>query len=226
MVKQLYGLWGVPLSLGMHQALEEAKKEHEAYKTVHQYRNPSLQELGLSLADIEARYKHYIKTVRVAVSHNPQGTGGRSGGAFCVDVCFPVVRICIVTPSPSSPTATTDKHPPPVLPASLTRGVSLLSSISSPPSTSPLPPEGASENGDTEDDAEEEDNDEDSMEAIGVEEKSGSGPESGSLLLVKKALRAGGGKAKAASTDTSSSSSSSAGSSPRMAEVAAAAGDS
>lgn len=79
MVKQLYGLWGVPLSLGMHQALEEARKGHEAYKTVHQYRNPSLQELGLSLAEIEARYAHYIKTVHVAVSHNPQGTVGEPG---------------------------------------------------------------------------------------------------------------------------------------------------
>lgn len=43
------------------------------HKQVHQYRNPTLQELGLSLAEVEARYAHYIKTVRVAVSHNPQG---------------------------------------------------------------------------------------------------------------------------------------------------------
>ena len=214
-MKQLYGLWGVPLTLGLHQALTEAKKEHEAYKTVHQYRNPSLQELGLSLADVEARYAHYIKTVRVGISHNPQGKGRMS---LQSSPCLALPRHPHTDRLTQPPHPKTDKHPAPVLPVALTRGVSLLSSISSPPSTSPLPPEsGGSENeeGDTED--------EDSVEAIGVEEKGGANG-SGSLLLVKKALKGQmqGNGAAGASASTDSSSSSSAGSSPRMVEVAAA----
>ncbi len=48
---------------------------------VHQYRNPSLDELGLSLDLVEARYAAYIKTVRVAVSRDPKGAlcGEREG---------------------------------------------------------------------------------------------------------------------------------------------------
>ena len=72
-VKQLYALWGLPLTLELQRALSESKKEHESYTQVHKYRNPTLEELGLSLDEVERRYDAYIRTVHVGVSHNPKG---------------------------------------------------------------------------------------------------------------------------------------------------------
>ncbi|GAB5037623.1 sulfotransferase [Nannochloropsis oceanica] len=112
-VKQLYTLWGLPLHMEMLKALSDSKKEHDSYKQVHKYRNPSLTELGLSLEIIEERFKEYIKTVNVGVSHKI-------------------------------------KTAPPLLPPSLSRGVSLMSNIASPsPPMSPMATEGAGEGRDS-----------------------------------------------------------------------------
>jgi len=56
---------------------EAVQKAHQDYKKKFSYKNPALDDLGLSLADVEERYREYMQSANLASLSEPSQNGGR-----------------------------------------------------------------------------------------------------------------------------------------------------